>query len=81
VAVEKHSAAERAGLRAGDVIVAFNDHAVSGIDNLQGLLTDELIGRKSNISIIRSTEKMTMAIVPDELTQKAGIYVHESLLK
>ena len=65
--VEKNSAAERAGLLAGDIIIAFNDQLISGIDNLQSLLTEELIGLKSKISIIRRTEKMTIAIVPDEL--------------
>lgn len=64
--VEKNSAAERAGLLAGDIIIAFNEKPISGIDNLQSLLTDELIGLKSKIGIIRHTEKMTIAIVPDE---------------
>lgn len=65
--VEKNSAAERAGLLEGDIIIAFNDQLISGIDNLQSLLTEELIGLKSKISIIRRTEKMTIAIIPDEL--------------
>lgn len=66
VSVERHSAAERAGLLAGDIIIAFNDQLISGIDNLQSLLAEELIGLKSKISIIRHTEKMTIAIVPSE---------------
>ncbi len=66
LAVEPNSAAERAGLAAGDIVVAFNDQPVSGIDSLQSLLTDELIGRKSSVSVIRSTQRMTLAIVPDE---------------
>jgi S1-C subfamily serine protease len=66
VSVEKNSAAERAGLLAGDIIIAFNDQLISGIDNLQSLLTEELIGLKSKISIIRRAEKMTVAIVPNE---------------
>ena len=65
--VEKNSAAEMAGLLEGDIIIAFNDQLISGIDNLQSLLTEELIGLKSKISIIRQTEKMTIAIIPDEL--------------
>jgi S1-C subfamily serine protease len=66
VSVERNSAADRAGLLAGDIIIAFNDQLVSGIDNLQGLLTEEQIGSKSRISVIRRTEKMTIAIVPNE---------------
>ena len=64
--VEKNSAAERAGLLAGDIIIVFNGQLICGIDNLQGQLTEELIGRKSEIGIIRHTKKMTLAIVPDE---------------
>ncbi|MEJ2701651.1 MAG: trypsin-like peptidase domain-containing protein [Sedimentisphaerales bacterium] len=64
--VEKNSAAERAGLLAGDIIIAFNGQLISGLDNLQSQLTEELIGRKSEIGIIRHTKKMTVAIVPDE---------------
>lgn len=65
--VEKNSAADRAGLRSGDIIIAFNDEPVSGLDNLQALLTEEMIGRKSTIGLIRYTQKITVAIVPDEL--------------
>jgi S1-C subfamily serine protease len=64
--VEKNSAADRAGLLPGDVIIAFNDQLISGMDSLQTLLTEELIGRKSQITVIRYTQKMTIAIVPDE---------------
>ena len=64
--VEKNSAAERAGLMTGDIIIAFNEQIISGIDNLQSMLTEEMIGLKSRISIIRYTKKMTLAIIPDE---------------
>ena len=67
VSVEKNSAADRAGLMMGDIIIAFNEQIISGIDNLQSLLTEGLIGLKSKISIIRYTRKMTLAIIPDEL--------------
>jgi S1-C subfamily serine protease len=66
VSVEKNSAAERAGLMICDIIIAFNEQVISGIDNLQSLLTEKLIGLKSKISIIRYTKKMTVAIIPDE---------------
>lgn len=66
VSVEKNSAADRAGMLPGDIIVAFNDQVISGIDNLQSLLTEELIGLKSKISIIRNTKTMTIAIIPNE---------------
>ncbi len=64
--IEQNSPAERAGLLPGDIIIAFNEQIISGIDNLQSLLTEELINFKSTISIIRYTSKMTLAIIPDE---------------
>ncbi len=64
--VEQSSPAEHAGLLPGDIIIAFNEQIISGIDNLQSLLTEELINLKSAITIIRYTSKMTLAIIPDE---------------
>jgi S1-C subfamily serine protease len=64
--VAKDSPAQRAGLTPGDIIVAFNEQIISGIDHLQRLLTEELIGQKAQITLIRYTQKMTVAIVPDE---------------
>jgi S1-C subfamily serine protease len=64
--VAQGSAADRAGLIPGDIIIAFNDQPIPGIDHLQRLLTDERIGRKSQVTFIRYTQRMTVAIVPDE---------------
>jgi S1-C subfamily serine protease len=65
-AVARDSAAERAGLQPGDIIIAFNDQPVSGIDNLHSLLTEEMIDHRSQVTILRSTQRMTLAIVPSE---------------
>jgi len=64
--VEERSPAKRAGLVRGDVIVAFNDEPVAGIDDLHRILTDEKVGVKSTVTVIRGTEKVVLAIVPDE---------------
>ncbi len=64
--VARGSAADRAGLQPGDIIINFNEQPITGLDVLQRLLTEELIGRKSQITFIRYTQKMTVAIVPDE---------------
>ena len=65
-AVEKNSPAERAGLREGDVIIAFGEQALAGVDDLHRLLTDAQVETKSSLTILRHTERLELAIVPRE---------------
>jgi S1-C subfamily serine protease len=62
--VEKGSPAETAGLLDGDVIIAYGDKAVSSVDDLHRILTEEHVGTASEITLIRSTEKIVRTIVP-----------------
>ncbi|HKO54796.1 MAG TPA: trypsin-like peptidase domain-containing protein [Thermoanaerobaculia bacterium] len=64
VDVEKGSPAEKAGLEMGDVIVAFGGKAVSSIDDLHRLLTDEEVGVEAPVTIVRRTEKLTKNVIP-----------------
>ena len=64
VGVEKGSPAEASGLRDGDVIIAFGESAVSGVDDLHRILTEEQVGRTSALTVIRHTEKLSMTVVP-----------------
>jgi S1-C subfamily serine protease len=66
VSVENKSPAAQAGLREGDVIVAFNEKPISSIHELHKMLIAEHIGVQSKITIIRHTEKLTVAITPAE---------------
>ena len=65
-AVEPQSPAEHAGIRSGDVIVAFGDSPVSGIDDLQRLLTGDCVGIRSTLTVIRGTERLALEIIPAE---------------
>jgi S1-C subfamily serine protease len=65
--VERGSPAEKAGLVMGDVIVAYGGATVSGIDDLHRLLTDEAIGVKASVTIIRHTEKLDVELMPAEV--------------
>lgn len=62
--VEPNSPAQKAGLRQGDVIVAFDSQPVAGIDDLHRLLSDQQIGLKSPLTIIRRSEQIELEIVP-----------------
>ena len=58
------SPAQRAGLRERDVIVRFDRHAISGVDDLHRLLTAERSGLASEIEVVRGTELRKLLIVP-----------------
>jgi S1-C subfamily serine protease len=64
LSVEPNSPAQRAGLRDGDVIIAFGDQSVSGVDDLHRVLSDVRAAVKTTVSFIRGTEKIKAAIIP-----------------
>jgi S1-C subfamily serine protease len=66
VSFEAKSPARNGGLREGDIIVGFDGKAIKGIDDLHKLLTDERIGRRSSLVIIRGTQKRELNMVPEE---------------
>ncbi len=66
VSVEKNSPGQKAGLVEGDIIVGFDGHPVAGIDDLHKMLTEEKVGVRTDLAIIRQTEKLVIGIVPVE---------------
>jgi S1-C subfamily serine protease len=64
--VEPESPAEGAGLQPGDVIVAFGDTPVRGIDDLQAKLTEREVGVSSPLTVVRGVEVVTLDVVPRE---------------
>jgi S1-C subfamily serine protease len=66
VSFEANSPARKGGLREGDIIIGFDDRPIAGIDDLHKLLTEERIGRKSSLTVIRGTEKLTLEVMPEE---------------
>ena len=71
VSFEANSPALAAGLREGDVIVGFDDHPTAGIDDLHKLLTEDRIGHKSSLVVIRGTEKLNFEVIPRETQSRA----------
>jgi S1-C subfamily serine protease len=72
VSVEKNSPAEKTGLREGDVIVAFNAKPIGSIHELHKMLMGEQIGVQSEITIVRHTEKLALAVTPVESPSPAA---------
>jgi S1-C subfamily serine protease len=66
VSFEANSPAKNAGLREGDIIIAFDDHPTAGIDDLHKLLSEDRIGHKSSLVVIRGTEKVVLEVIPEE---------------
>ena len=66
VSVEAGSAATAAGLREGDVVLAFAEEPVTGVDDLHRLLTDQRIGIPAAMTILRRGARRTVTIVPRE---------------
>ncbi len=69
ISVEKDSPAERAGLLPGDILFEFDGQQIAGIDDLQRLLTDRIIGIQSTVKILRLTRLIDLKVI---LTEKQG---------
>jgi len=65
-AVEPGSPAAQAGFQSGDVIVAFGEAPIRGLDDLQARLTDREVGVRSKVTIIRGVERLEVDVVPRE---------------
>ena len=64
--VEPASPAETAGLRAGDLIVAFDGKSVGGIDELHRLLDESWIAMPAKVTVLRAMDVRTITVVPKE---------------
>src|SRR4051812_6767156 len=67
VEVVKGSPAERAGVRAEDLIVALDGDALRDVGDLQRRMTAEAIGRELRLDVVRGGEPRTLTAVPSEL--------------
>jgi S1-C subfamily serine protease len=64
--VEPASPAAKAGLREGDVIVAYAGTAVTAVDDLQRVLTDERVGVAAPLTILRDWQRRELTVTPVE---------------
>src|ERR1051326_3155623 len=71
VSVEPDSPAHFAGLREGDIVVEFNGRPIANVDDLHRLLTEQTIGVRAALTILRHTEKLDLGIMPEESRPRA----------
>jgi serine protease Do len=67
VEVVEGSPAANAGLRREDLIVAVGEPPVEGVDDLQRLMTGELIGESVTTTVLREGSRIEVRLVPVEL--------------
>ena len=65
--VEPGSPAEKAGVKPRDIIVAYGDSPVESVDDLHKLLSEERIGAKAELTVIRGTEQIRLEVLPSRL--------------
>ena len=64
LSVEADSPAKRAGLALGDVIIRFDEKPVTDVNELPRLLTEEVIGKKAKLVILRAEKMTELTITP-----------------
>jgi S1-C subfamily serine protease len=62
--VEPDSPAKKAGIAFGDIVVRFNDKPVVDVSDLPRLLTEDLIGKKTKIALLRGEKLVELTITP-----------------
>jgi S1-C subfamily serine protease len=72
VSVVEDSPAARAGLRAEDLIVSVDGEPTPGVDSLQRLMVEELIGRPVKAQVVREGRMLELRLVPEEMGQVRG---------
>jgi serine protease Do len=62
--VEPESAAKRAGIRLGDVLLKLGDIPLTGVEDLTGALAEEAIGKKTRLLVMRGEELKELSVTP-----------------
>ncbi len=69
VEVAQGSPAQRAGLRAEDLIIELGDSAIERVDDVQRLMTHDAIGRTMPVRVLRGDRWLDLELSPVELSE------------
>ena len=64
--LESGGPAQAAGIRERDVIVTFAEETIRKVDDLHRLLTEDIIGMRSRLTILRRDHRLDLMVVPTE---------------
>jgi S1-C subfamily serine protease len=64
--IERGGPASRAGFEQGDSIVGFSGQPVAGFDDLHRMLTEEKLGERAPVAVLRRGRQLTLEIHPEE---------------
>jgi S1-C subfamily serine protease len=67
MSVEPGGPAAEAGLRPYDIVVEYGETPVGGVDDLHRILTEDRVGAKSELTVVRGSERLRMTVVPSKL--------------
>jgi S1-C subfamily serine protease len=71
VHVEPDSPADRGGLRPGDVLLSFDGHQVTSIDELHKVLSQERVGVPTQLGVARGEQMSLLTVTPTEQKPRA----------
>lgn len=65
--VEPDGVAYNSELQSGDIIIGFNGHEISSIDQLHQLLDEQAIGKRIPVLVLRRGKKKYLNVIPGEI--------------
>jgi S1-C subfamily serine protease len=66
VSMDANGPAKLSGLEEGDIIYSFAGEKIEGIDELHRMLTDDRVGIRENIGVLRRAQRLELGIIPLE---------------